>query len=441
MESLGRVAGKVILVGAGEERYLDELSRLAGTLGLEVCGEMEQGRRDPSGYLGGGKRSELKEMVESLGAEFVVTDDELTASEARVLERDVGVAVIDRTELIIRIFEAHARDAPSKLQVELAEMEYLLPRVRGMWKHLERLGGGLGSSGGAAVRGPGEQQLEYDRREIRSRMEKLRERLDHERSSRNVRRSRLRGSEIPKVALVGYTNAGKTTILNALSRADRSTKDRLFETLETTTRRIEGTSKNGAFTSDFTVTDTVGFIRKLPTQLVESFASTLEAATDADLLVLCADASSHRLDEEIQTVRQTLSDISTISEHKPIILLLNKVDLLSGGEVERLRSRYFRAVFASAEEGEKGLEKLSERIHEEISGMRERMEILVPHGEYEAAAKLYGIAEIHSKESREDGVAMDVSVPGSLAGNYSKYRIGERGPEKRGPQKPLISHE
>lgn len=419
------------MVGAGEGRHLGELRRLAGTLELEARGEMEQGRRDPSGYLGRGKRGELKEMVESLGAGFVVADDELTASEARVLERDAGVAVVDRTELIIRIFEAHARDAPSKLQVELAEMEYLLPRVRGMWRHLERLGGGLGSGGGAATRGPGEQQLEYDRRAIRSRMEKLRERLQSERSSRGVRRSRLKESQTPKVALVGYTNAGKTTVLNALSHAGRSTRDRLFETLETTTRRVEGASVDGSFTSDFTITDTVGFIRKLPTQLVESFSSTLEAASDADIIVLCADASSPRLDEEIETVKQTLSETGPPGESaslldRPIILLLNKTDLLSEGEERKLRSDHPGAVLASALEGA-GLDGLADELHREISGMRERMEVLIPHAEYEAAARLYGRAEIHSSEDREDGVLMDVSIPRPSAPSYAKYRAGARG--------------
>ncbi|MBA2691712.1 MAG: GTPase HflX [Rubrobacter sp.] len=428
---MSRVVGRVVLAGAGDVRHMGELRRLSETLGLEVCGEIEQARRDPSAYLGGGKRAELNEMVSALGAGFVVADDELTASEARVLERDAGVAVVDRTELIIRIFEAHARDAPSKLQVELAEMEYLLPRVRGMWRHLERLGGGLGSSGGAAVRGPGEQQLEYDRREIRARMEKLRSRLAGERSARGVRRARLREAGIPKAALVGYTNAGKTTILNRLSNAGRSTKDRLFETLETTTRRVEGSSRDGVagasggkhgFAPDFTLTDTVGFIRKLPTQLVESFASTLEAASDADLLILCADASSPHLDEEVETVKETLSESGSLSG-KPIIPALNKADLISVPESARLSARYGGSVLTSALGGE-GFGPLLDRIYEEISAMRERMEVLIPHSSYEDAARLYGMAEIHASEDRVDGVLMDVSLPASFAPSYSRYKVG-----------------
>ena len=281
---------RVVLVGAGEARHLAELGRLAGTLGLEVVGVLEQGRRDGSGYLGRGKREELGRLVGEVGAVMVVADDELTASQARVLERAAGAAVVDRTELIIRIFESHARDAASRLQVELAELEYRLPRVKGRNEALSRLGGG-----GVTTRGPGEQQLEYDRRAIRGRMETINRRLKEEEAARSVRGARLKKGGPPGVALVGYTNAGKTTILNALSGESRSTKDRLFETLETTTRLVEGgTATNGhdGARPDFVVTDTVGFIRKLPTQLVHSFASTLEASAHRTLASASRAASS-----------------------------------------------------------------------------------------------------------------------------------------------------
>src|ERR671915_273441 len=293
-----------VLVGAGEPRYVAELGRLATTLGMKVAGVLEQRRLDGTGYLGRGKRDELRELVSEVGASFVVTDDELTASQARVLERAAGATVVDRTELIIRIFEAHARDAASRLEVELAELEYRLPRVKGRNEALSRLGGG-----GVTTRGPGEQQLEYDRRAIRRRMETINRKLKEEKAARGVRGARLKKGGPPTVALVGYTNAGKTTILNALSGAGRSTRDRLFETLETTTRLVEGTRTDGedGARPDFVVTDTVGFIRKLPTQLVHSFASTLEAAGDADVRVLCADASSAELEDEIRTVRDTLA--------------------------------------------------------------------------------------------------------------------------------------
>src|ERR687894_1522158 len=279
-----------VLVGAGEPRPMEELGRLATTLGMEVVGVLEQGRRDNAGYLGRGKRDELRELVEEVGAGFVVTDDELTASQARVLERAAGAVVVDRTELIIRIFEVHAVDAASSLEVELADLQYRLPRVKGRNPELSRLAGGRGGAGGGARRGSGEQQLEYDRRVIRERIDTINRKLRREKTARGVRGARLRGGTTPTVALVGYTNAGKTTILNALSGAGRSTKDRLFETLETTTRVVEGASVgNGAQGArpDFVVTDTVGFIRKLPTQLVRSFASTLEAEANAEILVIC----------------------------------------------------------------------------------------------------------------------------------------------------------
>src|SRR5829696_2158085 len=232
---------RAVLVGAGETRHMAELGRLAGTLGIEVSAVLDQNRRDGTGYLGRGKREELRQLVDEVGARFVVADDELTASQARVLEKACGVSVVDRTELIIHIFEAHARDAASRLEVELADLEYRLPRVKGKNPELSRLGGG-----GVTTRGPGEQQLEYDRRAIRRRMDTINRKLEEEKGARAVRGARLKDEGPPTVALVGYTNAGKTTILNSLSGAGRSTKDRLFETLETTTRLVEGTSANGA---------------------------------------------------------------------------------------------------------------------------------------------------------------------------------------------------
>src|SRR3989337_1850171 len=299
---------RAVLVGAGEDRQMEELGRLSETLGLVVVGVLEQGRRDGVGYLGRGKREELRETVGYTEAGLVISDDELSPSQARVLEKAAGATVVDRTLLIIRIFEAHARDAASRLEVELAELAYRLPRVRGGYRALRRLGGG-----GCTTRGPGEQQLEYDRRVIRERMERIGKRLKEEKAAREVRGARLKKEGPPTVALVGYTNAGKTTILNALSGERRSTADRLFETLATTTRVVHGPraergaepaepNSNGveaaASTPDFVLTDTVGFIRKLPAQLVHSFASTLEAARDADVIVLCADASSDKLNGE-----------------------------------------------------------------------------------------------------------------------------------------------
>lgn len=415
---------RAILVGAGEPRHMDELGRLASTLGMEVVGVLEQGRRDGTGYLGRGKREELGALVEESGASFVVADDELSASQARVLERAAGTTVVDRAELIIRIFEAHARDAASRLEVELADLEYRLPRVKGKNPELSRLGGGVGG----ARRGPGEQQLEYDRRVIRGRIETINRKLKEEKAGRAVRGARLKEGGTPTVALVGYTNAGKSTILNALSGAGRSTKDRLFETLETTTRLVEGGSHNGAADGarpDFVVTDTVGFIRKLPTQLVHSFASTLEVASDAEVRVVCADASSEELEDELRTVRETLSE--TLGEGngseppKPTILCLNKVDLISEKRIGELRREYPGAVMISAL---RSCEPLLEEIYGTIASARERMEVLIPHAEYGAASRLYGLAEIHAQESTPAGLWMDVSLPRSSSARYAPYRVG-----------------
>ncbi len=400
---------------------MSELGRLATTLGMEVVGVMEQGRRDGTGYLGRGKRDELRGVVNEVGVRFVVTDDELTASQARVLERTVGSVVVDRTELIIRIFEAHARDAASRLEVELADLEYRLPRVKGRNPELSRLGGG-----GNITRGPGEQQLEYDRRAIRRRMETIIRKLKEEKAAWAVRGARLKKEGPPTVALVGYTNAGKTTILNALSGAGRSTRDRLFETLETTTRLVEGGRANGDSSGarpDLVVTDTVGFIRKLPTQLVHSFASTLEAAREADVRVLCADGSSEDLGEEVRTVSQTLSE--TLGEGNGLgsgltILCLNKMDLVSGEREAELRREYPEVVTISALEG---CEALLEEIYCAVASGRERMEVLIPHAEYAVASRLYGTAEIHAQENTEVGLWMDVSLPRAASSKYAAYRV------------------
>ena len=422
---------RAVLVGAGETRHMAELGRLAGTLGIEASAVLEQNRRDGTGYLGRGKREELRELALEVGALFVIADDELTASQARVLEKACGVSVVDRTELIIRIFEAHARDAASRLEVELADLEYRLPRVKGKNPELSRLGGG-----GVTTRGPGEQQLEYDRRVIRDRMASINRKLKDEKAGRAVRGARLREVGPPTVALIGYTNAGKTTILNALSGAKRSTKDRLFETLQTTTRLVEGrgaTGKDGAARPDFVVTDTVGFIRKLPTQLVHSFASTLTSAREADISVLCADAASLELADEISTVTRTLSETFGLDNGTPMgttILCLNKIDLLGEERIRELRAEYPDAVMISALQG---CEDLLQEIYASIASQRQRMALLIPHSDYAAASRLYGLAEIHTRENTPDGVLMNVSLPRSATARYIPYITTDNTPPRPSP--------
>jgi GTP-binding protein HflX len=411
-----------------------ELGRLAQTLGLKAVGTLEQARRDGVGYLGRGKREELRSIAGQIGAGLVVADDELSPSQARVLEKAAGVPVVDRTLLIIRIFEAHARDAASRLEVELAELTYRLPRVRGGYRALSRLGGG-----GVTTRGPGEQQLEYDRRVIRQRMERIRKRLAEEKAARKVRGARLKKEGPSRVAIVGYTNAGKTTILNALSGEQRSTADRLFETLETTTRLVRNapagaTEHDGAVARpDFALTDTVGFIRKLPTQLVHSFASTLEAAMDADIIVLCADASSEKLEEEIRTVEDTLAEtFSNLSKadgngvvhdvaaaRQEAILCLNKSDLISRERLLEHATRYPDAVLVSAK---RDASPLADAINESLARSWVRLQLLIPHAEYGAVSGLYGRAEIHAREDTDEGLKLDVTLPKAQARRYAHYR-------------------
>src|SRR5215207_1246502 len=424
LEQLEPKERRALLVGAGEDRQMEELGRLSETLGLEVVGVMEQGRRDGVGYLGRGKREELRGLIGHEGAGVVVADDELSPSQARVLEKAAGVPVVDRTLLIIRIFEAHARDAASRLEVELAELTYRLPRVRGGYRALSRLGGG-----GVTTRGPGEQQLEYDRRVIRERMERIGKRLKEEKAAREVRGARLKKEGPPRVALVGYTNAGKTTILNSLSGENRSTADRLFETLETTTRRVRdvpsgNNGRDGAVSRpDFVLTDTVGFIRKLPTQLVHSFAGTLETARDADVVLLCADASSEKLQEEIRTVedtlKETLSEDGAQSSPQESVLCLNKVDLISKERGRRLAVSYPGAVWMSAK---LDASPLVGAVNEAQARSRVRMRILIPHAEYGAVSGLYGRAEIHAREDTAEGLELDVTLPKPYVHRYAHYR-------------------
>lgn len=417
-------SGRALLVGAGDGREMAELGRLAQTLGLSVVDVLEQPRKDRVGYVGRGKREELARKVRSLGAEFVVTDDELSASQIRVLEKDAEVPIIDRTALIIRIFGAHAKDRPSRLEVELAELEYKLPRIKGGSEALSRLGGGVGT------RGPGEQQLEYDRREIRRRINTINHRLEAERAAREVRRSRLKQVSLPSITLAGYTNAGKTTILNALTNAGRSTRNRLFETLETTTRRVGLPSM-----PDIVITDTVGFIKKLPTQLVHSFASTLESVRDSDLLVICADASSSELESELQTVEKTLREAIGDEEYndRDIILCLNKADMVHSDDLSSsLRSlmsdwnsrdgeeHIRRSVLISAIDD---ISPLFDRIHSVISLRRSRIRLLIPHDEYGAANALWKDTEIHSSSHTVDGLLIEVTLAEPDLTKYKKYSV------------------
>ena len=379
----------MIAVDQTGEATLTELAELLKTAGVATVGEVIQRRSepDPDRYFGRGMLEEVKAEVKRTGANLVACDDELAPRQERNLEAALEVPVIDRTAVILDIFADHAHSAEGKLQVELAQLEYNLARMRGLWTHLERLGAGIGT------RGPGESQIETDRRLARDRIADLRRRLRHVEQNRGVMRSRRQDSSLPQVALAGYTNAGKSTLLNALTGAGISVADRLFHTLDPTTRAFEYEGRR------YLVTDTVGFIEKLPHQVVEAFKATLEETVLADLILHVVDSSSgeERMRAEMQAADEVLEEIG--AGGKPRILVLNKIDLLDEDERAEVRISHPDAVQVSAVTGE-GLEQLRARMERAFEETMAPVELLVPYSE---GARLHELHEVAGKVEREDG--------------------------------------
>jgi GTP-binding protein HflX len=402
-----------LLPGTDGADELSEMRELLRTARVRTVGTLVQHRRrpDPRTYLGPGKLDELKELAASLDAEVIVSDDELSPRQQRTLEDALQMRVVDRTAVILDIFAQHAHTAEGKLQVELAQLEYSLARMRGMWKHLERLGGGVGT------RGPGETQLESDRRMARRRLALLRTRLREVAARRGVMRQKRSRSAMPAVALAGYTNVGKSTLLNALTGAEVSVDDRLFETLDPTTR---------AFREDgraYLVTDTVGFIGKLPHMLVEAFAATLEETLAGDLVLLVADASAGEegLRRQLEEVRTVLAGIG--ADEIPQMLVINKIDAVDALARRRLRNRFADAVLISARTGE-NLDELKHRIAEFFAGRYVDVRLLVPHGEGGELSALYASgAPITAREDAAEGVLVTARLPRELVGRFDAYRV------------------
>jgi GTP-binding protein HflX len=400
-------------VDADEE--LGELRELARTALVEPVGELVQHRPRPERrtYLGKGKLEELKRAYRNVGAEVLLVDHELDPAQQRTLEDVLQARVVDRTQLILDIFAQHAISAEGKLQVELAQLEYNLPRMRGMWQHLERLGGGVGT------RGPGESQLETDRRLARRRVTVLRRRLGDLSKQRDVRRKERRRSEAPTVALAGYTNVGKSTLLNALTNADVSVNDRLFETLDPTTRGFEHDGRR------YLVTDTVGFIRRLPTQLVEGFAATLEETLVADLVlhVIDASVSDDRLEEHSAAVAAVLREIG--ADALPIEVVINKIDAVDPLRRRRLANRFPDAVQVSAFTGE-GVKNLRTRIAERFADRFEAVRLFLPYDEGGKLAELYALgAPIEEREDQADGVFVRARLPRRELRRFARYLVAE----------------
>jgi GTPase len=413
-----RARQRALLIGvAPGEPDLRELRELLRTAGVAVAGELVQRRErpDPDRYIGRGKLAELKAAIKEADANLVACDDELVPRQERNLEQELDVPVIDRTAIILDIFADHAGSAEGKLQVELAQLEYNLARMRGLWTHLERLGAGR-MDGGIGTRGPGESQIETDRRLARDRIAALRRRLSRTKATRDTMRQERDRAALPTVALAGYTNAGKSTLLNALTGSEVGVRERLFHTLDPTTRSFEIGGRT------YLLTDTVGFIRKLPHQLVEAFSATLEEALGADLIVHVADASvgEEELHEMLAAVDEVLDEIG--AGERPRVLALNKVDLLDEERRRELSFRFPRAVQLSGATGE-GLEALREAVEGHFLRSLRPMELLVPYSEGGSLSELHELAGDLEREDTAAGVVVKARVPAAAVQRFERFAV------------------
>ena len=405
------------------EDSLTELALLADTAGFEVTGELTQKLDHPfvGTYIGPGKVAELKALSEETLSQLVLFDDELSPRHQRELEEALApnLRVLDRTGLILNIFAQHAHTAEGMLQVELAQYEYLLPRLTGQWTHLARQAGGgggrAGSVGGVGLRGPGETQLEVDRRSVRDRIAHLKRELEKVRAHRMRYRSQRKRARIPTITIVGYTNAGKSTLLNQLTKSDVYVANQLFATLDPTTRRIELPGGYQAL-----LTDTVGFIQKLPTALVEAFHATLEEITEADLLLHIVDMSHPNALNQYQSVQKTLEEIG--AGHIPTVTALNKIDRLKQPETARETARqYPKAIAISAQKGT-GLPELLELIQKELYETYTPILVRLPYQQGALISLFHEAGQVERIEHERGGVLMQGRIPGRLAAQFSAWQ-------------------
>ncbi len=392
------------------EDHIRELALLADTAGAAVD-HVETVRRravSPATYIGRGKVRDIAERCRITGVNVVIFDDDLSPAQARNLESGLGVKVIDRTELILDIFAQHAKTKEGKIQIELAQLVYLLPRLKRRWTHLSRQEGGIG------VRGPGETQLEVDRRRVRQRIVKLTAELVEVRKHRATQRKQRRRGGWPVVSIIGYTNSGKSTLMNALTSSSFATGDALFATLDPATRLL-------AFPDNFKVllTDTVGFIRKLPHQLVEAFKATLEEVIQGDLLLHVLDISSPTIEENNRAVNNVLKELG--AHEKPVVVALNKMDLVRQGErIAKYQKRFPGSVAIAAREG-MGLEDLKKKLQEELSGWRERVRLAIPQADGKMVALVHEKGSVLRKRYLDGSVLMEAEIPRGLRRVVEKY--------------------
>ncbi|HEY2225586.1 GTPase HflX [Actinomycetospora sp.] len=425
---------RVVLIGvwtqgsaAAADASMVELARLAETAGSEVLDGLVQRRSnpDPGTFVGSGKVAELRETVSANGADTVIADGELSPGQLRQLEEKLKVKVVDRTALILDIFAQHARSREGKAQVELAQLRYFLPRLRGWGESMSRQGGGAGGGGGSGgggvgTRGPGETKLETDRRRIHQRIAKLRRELEGMKTVRDTQRDRRRRREVPAVAIAGYTNAGKSSLLNAVTDAGVLVEDALFATLDPTTRRWQ--TPDGR---DATLTDTVGFVRHLPHQLVEAFRSTLEEVGDADLVVHVVDGSDPAAIDQIAAVREVIADISperSGTEAPPELLVVNKVDDADPMALAQLRATLTGAVFVSARTGE-GIELLRRRIAEALPRPEVEIDVVLPYTEGALVARVHAEGEVLAERHVAQGTVLQARVRAELAAAVGRASV------------------
>jgi GTPase len=414
---------RVVLVGVWTtgtlieaENSLYELARLAETAGSEVLEGLIQrrDRPDPATYIGSGKAKELRDIVNNHGADTVICDGELTPGQLRQLEDVVKVKVVDRTALVLDIFAQHARSKEGKAQVELAQMQYLLPRLRGWGESLSRQVGGRAAGGlGIGGRGPGETKLEIDRRRITARMAKLRKQIGHMKTSRDAKRAQRVERRIPGVVLAGYTNAGKSSLLNQLTGAGVLVENALFATLDPTVRRCE--TADGRV---YTLTDTVGFVRHLPHQLIEAFRSTLEEVAQANLILHVVDAADPDPEAQIRAVREVFADIDALGV--PEQLVFNKVDAADQDLLLRLRRLAPDALFVSARTGE-GLDKLQAVIDDRLPRPDLEVTVLVPYARGDLLARIHRAGEVRSADHLAEGTLVNARVNSDLAATLRPY--------------------
>jgi GTP-binding protein HflX len=400
------------------ENSVRELAALAETAGSDVLDGVIQRRQRPdtATYLGKGKAQELRDIVIAVGADTVVCDGELTPGQRRALEDVVKVKVIDRTALILDIFAQHAKSREGKAQVELAQLQYLLPRLRGWGESMSRQAGGQAAGGqGMGSRGPGETKIELDRRRINSRISKLKREIGHMKTTRDTKRQSRQVNHVPSVAIVGYTNAGKSSLLNRLTGAGVLVENSLFATLDPTVRRAE--TEDGM---PYTLADTVGFVRSLPTQLVEAFRSTLEEVADADLLLHVVDGSHPDPEGQISAVRGVLNDLS-VGEVKEVIVI-NKADAADPEVIDRLIRHERHSIVVSARTG-LGIDALSDLVAQEIPRPDIEVKAVIPYERGDLVSKLHEESEVLTTEHREDGTFVHAKVHPPLLRELEAYRV------------------